>query len=605
MKIILIVFLSISFYTFGQNLQQNDSISYKNHYKIAINYYKSSEYNKAIDEWNTAIKCTNSKYDKSKCLINAGVCYKLLSKYDSAFYCYSKARDVAIAIDSVKLLGKINNNLGVLSLRTGAYNKAQEHLLLALKYKKEENNIKAIGSTLLNLGEVQLRLNNWDKAEDYYLQSLQLREQVADTFGITSCCINLGIVNKRRGHYIKAKRYYDDALKYCDASTRNMDDIRLIVYENMGELSTKKGNFEKAIFLYNIALELANKINSLFDIAHCKNEIALVKLEQGLPHAALKLSKESFLIAENANIFEKKESYSYTISKAYEKLGNYKKAIKWSRKHEIYKDSILTIDKIREVQGMEYEYQTQQKETKILKLSNQNNEQKAQLAQSRLINISGASVLLLLSGLGLFFWHKKKQQQKLKLLESSVKASEQAQKRIGKELHDGIAGSLIKLVHDTEGKQQDLSDKLLHTYHEIRELSHQLDNTPMHGELFMERLFELIPKSKDDQVFTFKIIPNHLDLKEPYGTHVYRIIQELIANNLKHAKATKTSIRIALEKEQLQLNYTDNGIGVQNLKKGRGFKNIEDRLALMQGELIIDKDYEGGFKLDIYIQYSS
>ena len=156
-----------------------------------------------------------------------------------------------------------------------------------------------------------------------------------------------------------------------------------------------------------------------------------------------------------------------------------------------------------------------------------------------------------------------------------------------------------------EDKDIGLSDKLLVTYNEIRDLSHQLNNTPTHDEVLFERLIDIIPENKDNKTYTLKINPPNLKIKEPYGTHIYRIIQELIANNLKHAKAADTEINIDYHDNILKIQYSDNGLGVNNFKKNNGFKNMEYRITLMKGKLSIDLTREKGFSLEITIPYKN
>ena len=160
----------------------------------------------------------------------------------------------------------------------------------------------------------------------------------------------------------------------------------------------------------------------------------------------------------------------------------------------------------------------------------------------------------------------------------------------------------MTLVHESETAQMQLSHKLLQAYNEVRGLSHQLDNTPMHNELFLDRVLDIIPDSTETKEFSLEITPRHLQIKEPYGTHIFRIIQELIANNLKYAKATQTQIKIVSNDYSLILTYDDNGVGTTAFKKGNGYKNIEDRIALMDGSL--DLQHQNGFSVTANIPYS-
>lgn len=156
-------------------------------------------------------------------------------------------------------------------------------------------------------------------------------------------------------------------------------------------------------------------------------------------------------------------------------------------------------------------------------------------------------------------------------------------------------------MHEVEDKDVNLSDRLLKTYHEVRDLSHQLNNTPMHDETLVDRIIEVIPSESSNQSFTLQINPHHLRLKEPYGTHIYRIIQELVANNLKYANASESSINITLKNEKLIIEYSDNGVGANNIIKGSGLINIDDRVQLMKGKHTIQTD--SGFTIKIEIPY--
>ena len=572
------------------------------HYKKAIDNYRYSQYKEAIKEWQKAYDVTSSKYNKAKCLMNIAIGFKKIDLYDSAFVYNEKAGIILKDIDSLRLLGNLENNLGTLYLKTGAYHKAITHLLTALDIKKRTKNLKGAGSTLLNLGEVELRLDNLDKAQKYYLESLKIREQIKDTAGIASCYIDLGILEKRKANYDKAYKYYQNVLDLCQNNFRQSDRYKLIALENTGELKVVQGEPDMALPYFTEALSIANNINSLYDVSYCENEIAKIKLENNQLNAALKLAQNSYNTAKKINNLENLEQSTLLLSQIYERLGPSKKALNLLKEYQIYKDSLFDVSKVKQIQELESKYQTQQKEAQILKLSNENIKKEAALAKTRFIMyaVGGTSVFLL--GLGFLFWQRRRQQQKLEVLASAVKAGEAEKQRIGKELHDGIAGSLIKLVYETEGDNLDLSDKLLKTYNEVRTLSHQLNNTPMHDEIFADRIEELLPENLPDKQFKIHIEPRNLKLPEPYGTHLYRIIQELIANNLKYANATETIINIVQKDDTLHFEYKDNGIGADDIKKGNGLKNIMDRVTLMKGELQIQSATDKGFLLNFTIQ---
>ncbi len=292
------------------------------------------------------------------------------------------------------------------------------------------------------------------------------------------------------------------------------------------------------------------------------------------------------------------------LSKIYSGANNYKKAYIHQADFKQLSDSLINIESVALVKDIETKYETQQKENKILKLENEGQQKEIELQKSNFKTNLSLIVLALVLVIGGIWIQKRKKQQQLNLLQTSIKSTEEEKIRIGMELHDGVASNLVKLAHDTETKNVELSHKLLDTYNEIRELSHKLNNTAVKGELFFDRLFDLMPENKENKVFNLKVSPISLSIKEPFSTHIFRITQELLANNLKYSNASKTDLIIDLNKNNLSLKYKDNGVGVESIIKGNGTKNIENRVTLMNGDLKINSKKDENYTVLINIPYN-
>ena len=368
-------------------------------------------------------------------------------------------------------------------------------------------------------------------------------------------------------------------------------------YLTLGILSLKKNDFDKAQSYFDKAYNCTQKSQNK------KNELDYYKAELQYKRGNLKMAKELIDKIPEGWESELNEKVMLLKSKIYEALNLDKQALVYLNNYLKLRNASDKLKQAKIYYNLQTKYQTQQKEAQILKLSNENIKKEAALAKARftMYAIGGTSVFLM--GLGLLFWQRRRQQQKLEVLASAIKASEAEKQRIGKELHDGIAGSLIKLVYETEGDNLDLSDKLLKTYNEVRSLSHQLNNTPMHDEIFADRIEDLLPENLSGKQFKINIEPRNLKLPEPYGTHLYRIIQELIANNLKYAQATKTFINIVQKGDSLHFEYKDNGTGTDDIKEGNGLKNISDRVTLMKGKLQFQTAPGKGFSLNFTVPH--
>jgi len=107
---------------------------------------------------------------------------------------------------------------------------------------------------------------------------------------------------------------------------------------------------------------------------------------------------------------------------------------------------------------------------------------------------------------------------------------------------------------------------------------------------------------------------NHLDVAFIYDKSydfpkmqklsLYRIIQELTNNTLKHAEASQIEIKLKTEMDQLLFTYRDNGKGfdqtnLQSKKMGLGLKSIESRASMLGGEVAVQSAVGSGFQVSI------
>ena len=82
-----------------------------------------------------------------------------------------------------------------------------------------------------------------------------------------------------------------------------------------------------------------------------------------------------------------------------------------------------------------------------------------------------------------------------------------------------------------------------------------------------------------------------------------RIVQEAIANIIKHAHASEIVISAKLCGTCIKVSITDNGIGfdMNTIKKGRGLKNLQNRASILKAELSIQSDHAQGVQLQLWL----
>lgn len=244
-------------------------------------------------------------------------------------------------------------------------------------------------------------------------------------------------------------------------------------------------------------------------------------------------------------------------------------------------------------------------------------------------------LLLLLMGVALllfFFFSRKKilakeleknvlkvNHQK-KIIQSIIITQEKERKRIAQDLHDDISSRLNVISLNTNLlKDKKLSPEEYNTVHngilEATEKTLESARTIAHNLLppileefglkdALEELIDSFNHSKKVTIeYQIKYPKNHLSSQGEL--HLFRIIQELINNSIKHGKAKNVSIDVFLKEDKLILNYSDDGIGFDSNKignkKGLGIKNIESRISILNGKYNISSEIGKGFKILVII----
>lgn len=213
-----------------------------------------------------------------------------------------------------------------------------------------------------------------------------------------------------------------------------------------------------------------------------------------------------------------------------------------------------------------------------------------------------------------------KQQEAEKQLHTALQAELNERKRIASDLHDGILGDLsalknyIAVLNNKErGKQEqiilaDFNNALKETLINIREVSHNLMPPLIESLTINELLYAYLEKLRkwhDLEIttsFNTSLVPISLFQKH----EIYRIIQELCTNSIKHGKVTIIDFTLSTDKNDLILQLVDDGITFDFYEQlanqnGLGLKNIHMRIERLNAKLI-QIPVKNGNKLKIIIK---
>ena len=209
-------------------------------------------------------------------------------------------------------------------------------------------------------------------------------------------------------------------------------------------------------------------------------------------------------------------------------------------------------------------------------------------------------------------------QQELKSAYSLLEGRDIERQQIAEEMHDNLGSILVTLSMYTDALQKqvamDEKEKLTqkigeiahHAMAEVRKISHRLDSGSLQHfglKAAMEDLVTAVNESASVSIFSTIDFQSSL----PYETSInlYRILQELLNNTLKHAHASLVTLEIAeVNSTYISFIYEDNGVGFSMdalNQKGMGLRNIRARVEKLNGEISFEKKPTNGFSVVIEI----
>ena len=194
-----------------------------------------------------------------------------------------------------------------------------------------------------------------------------------------------------------------------------------------------------------------------------------------------------------------------------------------------------------------------------------------------------------------------------------VNISEAEQRRIGRDLHDGVCQVLAALSFSATSLRSDLEKQnlkaearkagelaslLQSAVVETRDLARSL--VPAHVSdvgliVGLEALAQSVSRLHGVNC-TFRRGGGDIGEDEQVASHLYRIAQEAISNAINHGKARNVTVYLTAAGDRLTLQISDNGIGIPLVpsRKGMGLAVMQYRARLIGGELDVERPKEGG-----------
>ncbi len=575
------------------------------------------------------VKIVSEKKDNqfylSKGYYGIGYCFYKKGEIQKAQKYIYAAIPIALKSDNFQTLALAYNQLGLIKNNDSDYQTAIKLFLKSLKIS-EKNGLSEKSFALKNLGNLFLSQNDTIQAIKYYQEDYQYTKDknlVPEQFG---SCNNLGLIMRKKNPAL-ALEYFKKALSIA----QKLDNKRwqYDIYINLSVLLMSDNQFKN----FNQTLSYLNSAKLLIEDIGDPNLYFLYYYNLGGYYYKKKQYPEAInyylkaeKTAENTEIpLDYKISLMDDLSTVLEKNKEYEKAYHYQKTYHKLQDSIFSTEKVKNINEIITKYEVGKKNDQIQIL---NKQKELQEKKNKLVVITSLLSIFILIGL-LYFGYKRSQfQKKLNLQEKEKILKEQELKemsalingqniernRIAKDLHDGVAGDLagIKLLLAKENTYlknenlQKIQENLSEVFQEIRKISHNLSINNIKEKTLKNLLSDLKENYQQRNEFSFDvyIYPENAidDLDEIKKLNIYRILQELLHNISKHAKATEVELSINRHHNDMNIIVADNGVGFDIYKKGIGLKNIEERLKIISGEMNIQSEMNKGTSVIIDIK---
>ncbi len=552
--------------------------------------------------------------------------------YDKAYELVKDNKEKAFR----RQMGMLTHNYGVIYHQRQQNDSATANYLKAVSIYKEIGEEGLSFSPYNNLSTLFTFLKDHKKALSYAIEASAAAEILGDESK------KVLAVNGEAAIRIMLQQYDGllPRLKTNLQRAKSLDNIYAcgkaanLIAQYFNEAKTQ---YDSAIFYHKIALEYLLKLNYPYDLALAYGNLGYDYRSKSDWDNAKTYLKKGMAVAEDAGLDQLSQMIVAHLVDVEELHGNIQGAYGYLKKYVSITDSLQRKNNRIQMNELDAKYQAEKKEAQINQLETEKKLQQLNIRQKNVLNyifIASALVLLIISLLSYRNYRQKQriQQQRIAELETEkklaateavLKGEEQERTRLAKDLHDGLGGMLSGIKHSfttmkgnlimTPDNQQAFErsmDMLDSSIKEMRRVAHNLmpEALVKFGlDTALQDFCTDISQSRALNVSYQSMGIANVAIDQTVSITIYRIVQELINNTIKHASAKTAIIQITKDNNLISVTVEDDGKGFDtSILKGSpgiGWSNIRSRIDFLKGT--IDVQAEQGQGTSVHIELNT
>ncbi|WP_372746043.1 ATP-binding protein [Lutibacter sp.] len=507
-------------------------------------------------------------------------------KKDSAFLCYKLSKEIHLQLGDSSKAGENLAEMAIIQSDLGDFVGSDDTGIQALKYL-DENNFQYLTAVYNCIAISAIGQKNYNEAIYWYDKAINISIKNTDKISY--------LQNKANAYrYLKI---YDKSITILDSLSKvdlNNHKSRATIIDNLAYTKWLAKKEENVLPELERALEIRLQENNLWGLiasyAHLSTYYESVNSKMALSYA----SKMYDVAIRQNSTPDQLEALQKMIE-----LENPEKAKQYYGTYLRLNDSLQNSKQISKNQFAKIKYDSDKNREENAQLKFSTAEKQLEIQKGKTNNIllftSGSTIFISL----LFFMYYKRKKHQIEKRVEVYKTEE----RIAKKIHDEVANNMVNIMNKvqyTENPKAELLDDLEKVYLLTRDISHQ-NNAIETGAQFEPFLKSMLTSFNNN---TTTVILKDLHKVElsvmaiEKQIELYRVLQELMVNMRKHSEATLVAIAFKDNKNILNINYSDNGKGLDliDLKFKNGLKNVETRINSINGTITFDSTKQNGFK---------
>ncbi|MCM4160978.1 ATP-binding protein [Antarcticibacterium flavum] len=480
------------------------------------------------------------------------------------------------------------------------------------------------GRRSMEMANAQVRTGDYTGARESATEALRFLEQEADSVYLSSAYNAIAITYRMHGFHADAIREYENALRYFTSR----DDS--ISYLNNKALALQDlQRYEEAVDILRNLLETEQEVKKV-SRARLLDNLAYTKwLQDPDANVEEELLTATQMRRDAGDRDGLLASYDH-LTQFYERKNDQQArqyALNWLETAELYNNPSSRLNAMKyllqlpgdggEDYAVEYVRLNDSLNTASLQAKNSfakirfDEERKLQeiaalethsalqqLETQRLRNTTSIILLVvLLVVLALFFliYYLRQRYRKEKVQEVY-----RTESRISRMIHDELANDIFNVMSSLEQVvPEPVIDKLEKVYLRTRDISREnseIDTGPQYLQSLVATLSTNTPPGAR-LILRGENEVNWEKLSKEKKLVLYRVLQELMVNMKKHSNAKLVAVTFAETSGRMEVNYSDTGTGLQpeNFNPGNGLRNVQNRLASINGKISFEPN-ENGFK---------